>query len=195
MPCRGPTEAEFTSRTRLTNEASEILWIGRICAQKRPERFLEVAEACPDLRFNFVGPVSEEERDYAEKILERARAVPNVTVHGPVSRDRVSEFMKRASCMLCTPDYEGFPNTYLEAWSFGVPVISTFDPDNLIAKFALGRVGRTVNELISGIRDLLNSAENYRVASENARRYYLQNHAEELVIATWEALFLDALRS
>ncbi len=95
--------------------------------------------------------------------------------------------------MCCTSDFEGFPNTFLEAWSHGLPVVSTFDPDDLIAKRDMGTVADDVPGLVSGIRGLLTSQQRWSEASKNARRYYLENHAVDKVMPRFERVFLDVL--
>ena len=60
--------------------------------------------------------------------------MPNVTLHGRVERERMPSLYQDALCLCCTSVLEGFPNTFLEAWSVGLPVVSSFDPDHLIAE-------------------------------------------------------------
>ena len=100
--------------------------------------------------------------EYARSVRESAKTIANITVHGPAPRESVPEFYKRAKIMCCTSDFEGFPNTFLEAWSYGLPIVSTFDPDNLISVKGLGKVGKDISELVDGIRKLLESPEKWR---------------------------------
>ena len=87
--------------------------------QKRPDRLLELARVCPDYHFDLVGPADESE--YARDVLATApaRAEFNV-VHGRAEREQTARACTNESaCFLCTSDFEGFPNTFLEAWSHG----------------------------------------------------------------------------
>ena len=102
-------------------ETARILWIGRVSPEKRPDRLLDLAETCPHLRFDLVGPA--DGGAFATEILHRAATLSNVSVHGTVAREKVYEFYRRAACLCSTSLFEGFPNTFLEAWSQGRPVV------------------------------------------------------------------------
>ena len=188
MPCSGPSEGDYRSDRIPSADPHRILWIGRICEQKRPDRFLDLAQRCPDLVFDFVGPTGD--TAYARDVVERAKRVSNLTVHGPASRYEVSEFYKAASLMCCTSDFEGFPNTFLEAWSHGLPIVSTFDPDGLIAEKGLGVAADSISGLIDGVRLLLTSPNIWQRASQAAREYYVQNHTVEAVLPKFEKVFI-----
>jgi glycosyltransferase involved in cell wall biosynthesis len=189
MPCPGPSQDEYLGREQERNGTQRVLWIARICEQKRPDRLLDLAEACPDVGFDFVGPPDGTE--YSRAVCERAKTLTNVTVHGPASRDRVPEFYKQAKLLCCTSDFEGFPNTFLEAWSWGVPIVSTVDPDNLIIEKGLGRVGANAAELAAGIREVLSSPDRWQAASRAARKYYAENHALDVAMGRFERVFLE----
>jgi glycosyltransferase involved in cell wall biosynthesis len=124
-------------------------------------------------------------------VLDAARGVPNLAVCGPASRPDVPPLYLGASCLVCTSRAEGFPNTFLEAWSHGLPVVSTFDPDGLIAGAGLGRAATDVAGLAAGLREMLGRPEEWRVASEKGRRYYLDNHTLEASLPRFEALFAE----
>ncbi|MEA3225486.1 MAG: glycosyltransferase family 4 protein [Planctomycetota bacterium] len=191
MPCPGPSEEDYVGCEHDRNGSKRVLWIGRICEVKRPDRLLDLAEACPKLHFDVVGP--EADSEYARGVCRRAKTIPNVMLHGPAARESVPEFYKKARVMCCTSDFEGFPNTFLEAWSYGLPIVSTFDPDNVIADKGLGRVGKSVPELAAGIRALLDSPKHWLEASQSARQYYLENHEMETAMGRFEQIFLDAV--
>ena len=192
MPCPGPSEVEYAASESDRNGSQRVLWIGRVCEVKRPDRLLDLAELCPDVRFDLVGPPGDSQ--YARAVCERARTIKNVTVHGPASRDRVAEFYRRAKLLCCTSDFEGFPNTFLEALSYGVPIVSTVDPDGLIAEKELGQVGSSVAELAAGIRTLLAAPEQWQRASQACRAYFVANHAIDEAMAKFEQVFREVAR-
>lgn len=190
MPCPGPSNGEYVLPDPPDAGRSRVLWVGRICQQKRPDRLADFAEACPDIHFDVVGPANES--PYSQASVARLRALSNVTLHGGIPRQRMPDFYRSAACLLCTSDVEGFPNTFLEAWSHGLPVVSRFDPDGLIATRNLGVSADGVPTLVVGLRSLLTSKHRWLEASANARRYYLDNHTVEAVMPRFEQVFLEA---
>jgi len=192
MPCPGPSEAEYQAPEPPRRDSARALWVGRICAHKCPERLLELARLCPDLHFDVVGPA--EESDFAKEICNCARTLPNLTLHGAVPRTRMPEFYRQAACLCCTSVLEGFPNTFLEAWSYGLPVVSTFDPDRLIADGRLGVAAEDAAGLAAGIGWLIQSPEEWRQISFRVRRYYVENHTLDAVMPRFVEVFRAALR-
>ena len=100
---------------------------------------------------------------------------------------------QRASLLCCTSAYEGFPNTFLEAWSHGLPIVSAFDPDGLIAERELGCIATTIPDLIAALDRVLNSRTDWLRYGQNGRRYCEQNHALEVVLSKFENVFDDVL--
>jgi glycosyltransferase involved in cell wall biosynthesis len=185
MPC--PAAAEAGTVPEASRKSKRVLWMARACRQKRPDRLLDLAEGCPELAFDMAGPFYDD--DYARQARERASRISNVTVHGAVPRERVASFYRNAACLCCTSDFEGFPNTFLEAWSHGLPVVSTFDPDSIIARKKLGLVAKDVPEMREALRSLLASPEQYLEISLNAREYFRRNHELESVMPKFESIF------
>jgi glycosyltransferase involved in cell wall biosynthesis len=184
MPCSGPSESEYVPPS--WDPGGRVLWVGRVCPIKRPDRLLEVAEACPTLTFEVVGPVGDDA--YSAEIAAKARNRPNVTFLGRASRAEMDACYRRASVLLCTSDREGFPNTFIEAWSHGVPAVSTHDPDGTIAALGLGAVASpAAAPLAAALQELLGSREAWTRASAAARDYYLRNHPVDVVMERFEA--------
>ncbi|MFH1755375.1 MAG: glycosyltransferase family 4 protein [Candidatus Latescibacterota bacterium] len=193
MPCPGPSSTEYQAPEPPRYDSCRILWVGRICPETCPERLLEVAKLCPDVQLDVVGPV--DDGKYAKDISDRTRTLPNLTLHGSMPRTRMSEFYKRAACLCCTSVIEGFPNTFLEAWSHGLPVVSTFDPDRLIAEHQLGVVAVDAAGLAAGIQRLIQSPDEWLQISARARCYYAENHTLDAVVPKFVGIFLDALKA
>ena len=192
MPCAGlGAEGDRVSVSR-PDGPFRVLWIGRIAEQKRLEWLLDVAELCPQLEFDVVGAANAQ-TEYASELCRRASRISNVTMHGRVMHDEMMKFYRSSRLLCCTSTHEGFPNTFLEAWSLGVPVVSTFDPDGLIARCGLGWTASSVEELAAGIKQSLGSPQEWLGASKAARTYYLENHTLDACMAKFEQVFQDML--
>lgn len=187
MPCQQPPQ---TRAPTPSPDRRRVLWVGRVSPVKRPDRLLQLAAQCPGLAFDLVGPFYDD--PFCRDIRQRAERLSNVTIHGAVSRDGMHAFYQRAALLCCTSDYEGFPNTFLEAWSYGVPVVSTVDPDGIIEARHLGRFAAEVGELKHAMEQSLASVEPYQAMSFNARQYYLQMHTPDAVMPKVERILLDA---
>jgi len=192
MPCDGPSEQQYIPPTFPGTRCVRILWVGRFSREKRLEWLLDVAERCPDWIFDVVG-AAEVDSEYTAQLMQRARRIPNVILHGKVQHREIGSFYRQAAALCCTSLFEGFPNTFLEAWSNGIPTVSTFDPDDLIATHRLGGVARDVSGLVAELHKLISSRECWERVSANARRYYWENHRTDVVMPQFERVFLQVL--
>lgn len=166
-----------------------VLWVGRLNEQKRLEWLLDVAERCPDVVFDVVGPSNGRSR-YGSSLMERAASIQNVNMHGEVPYAEMATCYRRCDVLCCTSAYEGFPNTFLEAWSLGVPVITTFDPDGAVRANGLGWVASDVEGIVSCLKELAHSRGLWEEASKAAHRYYMANHTPEACLPAFEQLLL-----
>ncbi len=182
-----PLEAmEVTSVGERLN-GKRALWIARFAPQKRLDRLFELANAAPDWSFDVIGGSEGDAVKHLE--LETRNSLPaNVTFHGVQSRENVARFYESATLLICTSDFEGFPNTMLEAWARSLPVVSTFDPDDLIADRNLGRVGGSPHELRREMNWLIDHPDEWRACSIAAKDYFDQNHTVNATVDAYEAL-------
>ena len=166
-----------------------LLWIGVFSHSKRLELLLDVAEQHPDLQFDVVGDGNGESQ-YVQNLRSRAKTIPNVHLHGRVPHIHVHKFYQQAVALICTSRSEGFPNTFLEAWSHSLPIVSTFDPDNQIADTGLGIVAKDIPGIADGIRSLYRSPEQWQKMSRRARQFYLENYTVDTVIGKFEKVLI-----
>lgn len=167
-----------------------VLWVGRISKQKRFEWLLDIAEQCPEITFDVVG-ASNRDSEYASVLTRRASEIPNAQMHSRVPHIEMAKYYQHSCVLCCTSAYEGFPNTFLEAWSCGIPVVSTFDPDGVIATNGLGFVAQDVGGIVVRLREIIRSPETWLRASKAVRQYYLAHHTPEKCLPLLERLFLD----
>ena len=183
MPCPEP-DPRLVLQPQAGPPSKRALWVGRICDLKRPELFLAAAEQAPDLHFDLVGPVDDQ---YGRDVLAHGQRIPNLTYHGRVLPADMAEHYRQAGCLVCTSRIEGFPNTFLEAWSHGLPVVSTWDPDEIIARRGLGvACDGTAAAVVDGVRSLVASPAAWGCASARARAYYMSTHRPALTFTAFE---------
>jgi len=189
-PCRFHEIVPFIPRKPPNPKNARILWIGRFAEQKRLDWLLEIARLCPDLTFDVVGHANQE-TPYAKDFEDQARTLPNMKLHGFVPMEKIHTYYQNAAMLLCTSGFEGFPNIFLEAWGLGLPVVSSFDPDDLIDQHDIGRSATDIPGLIAAIRELLDCPERWVAISQNARDYYCRNHTVEASMPRFEKVFLS----
>ena len=152
----------------------DVLWVGSFRPVKRPEGLIELARLLPNLRFALVGGKHGDAADYFERVSAAARQLPNITVHGAVPYQQVGALFDRARLLLNTSTMEGFPNTYLQAWMRGIPVVTTFDPDGIVEREQLGAAAAEPAALAPAIARLVADASGRRAAAGRIRDYALR---------------------
>lgn len=172
----------------------DVLWVSNIRGLKRPDRALRLAARLPDVAIHMVGgPLRGEESLYGE-VERAARARRNLTFHGRLPYAQAAARYARAKLLVNTSDVEGFPNSYLQAWACGTPVVTLIDPDGVIEREGLGTAVRSPEALATAAHRLLNDPTEWRAASERCRAYMAREHAEERVLEAYLAAFEQALR-
>ena len=193
MPATPPDYIKNFKRSKLFSK-QKVVWVGRIHYVKRPEWIIKIAQAMPDVQFEVLGPPSDDS-EHIKSVLNELKTTKNIDYLGKVNRYDMPAVYQNASILCCTSIYEGFPNTYLEAWSYGVPVITTIDPDDIIKNYQLGFQALTQQEFILKIRALLEEPDKWEEFSKNSHSYYLQHHEQNQVMKAFEEAFLHKLSS
>ena len=109
----------------------QIFWVANLKDFKRPALFVELAESFvgrDDVSFIMAGRPATERR--FQPLMSKIPTVPNLKYLGELPIAQVNETMSRASVHVNTSSFEGFPNTFLQAWARGAVVLSlAVDPD------------------------------------------------------------------
>jgi glycosyltransferase involved in cell wall biosynthesis len=184
----GPAFVEPPEARKAREGPWRILWVGRLVPVKRPDLVIEMARRRPDWRFEIVGEANVPS-GFSRRMVHDAGQLPNVRLHGPVPYPQLGRFYDQADVLLCTSRHEGFPNTLLEAWSRGLPVVSTVDPDGVISRYGLGAAAASSDALTGAVDSLLREGDRYRETSARCLDYVRQHHSSERVADAYEALF------
>ena len=70
-------------------------------------------------------------------------------------------------------------------------LVSTFDPDGIIAKYNLGWAASSVAELVRALRESMNETKKWQSASKSARDYYLKNHTLDSCMQQFAQIMKD----
>ena len=108
------------SDLRPPSSALRVLWLGQVNVRKGIHYLMQAARLLEreNVHFDVVGPIG---------ILPTAiaSAPRNLTFHGPVGRDRATEWYRQSDVFVLPTLSDGFALTQLEAFAHGLPVIVT----------------------------------------------------------------------
>lgn len=171
-------EAQRDPRPEDNEGVKRVLWVGRIDQNKRPHWIFELAETYPEYRFDIVGEANIDD-SYSRHFKERATSFDNIVLHGKVSRSEIGRFYGAADVLCCTSEFEGFPATFLESWSYGLPTISTVDPGEYLSTYEAGSVVASLDELCATIspESMTQSAKKWSANAEQLHAEYFSPQA------------------
>ena len=158
---------------------SDVVWVANLRKLKRAEWVLEAAENLPDFRFVLAGGRTGE-AGYYDTIQKQSEMLSNVVFLGGRSFFYVNDLVGKSHVLLCTSIYEGFPNTFLQAWSASIPVISTVDPSDVIKTYHLGVVVKSEEELRDALKLVLNDSNYYSFLKQSISTFFIKNHSAQI---------------
>lgn len=166
-----------------------VLWVGSLDRdQKKPMRFVRLAERLPAVEFVLIGWTPDEA--FRAEIRKRADALPNLRFEGFVPPDEIDRYYRQAAMFVNTSEYEGFPNTFLEAWRFGVPVVSLHHTlDGLLSAGEVGLHAGSTDRLTEQVEQLWADPERAAELGHNGRAYLRENYAVDTAVETYSQLF------
>ena len=122
-------------------------------------------------QFKVIGPP----RDKTGYIYyEKLKSFQNVSLLGRIKPFRYIAPNCKSKALISTSHMEGFPNIFIEAWAYGIPVLSLYvDPGSVIEKEKLG-------ELPTGDLDMIvasnEKSSNSNEFAKRAKAYVEHNH-------------------
>ncbi len=186
-----PNLVELPQRPSDPRGGGPVVWLATYKPLKRPEWFTELARRLPDRRFVMCGiiPIPPDTRDAWDSARRAAEACPNLEVRGYLDHDRLGELLGTAALFVHTSPVEGFPNTVLEAWAYGVPTVTIVDPDGVVVQEGLGEIATDLPAMEAAVRRLLSDPDARAAAGARARGYVARHHAPDAVLDRLASLF------
>jgi glycosyltransferase involved in cell wall biosynthesis len=162
-----------SDKTSIIYQKDIILWVSNFRELKRPHWFLRLAKEKTNYHFIMVG--NSIDRNLFNKCKKESKDIYNLKFMGGVSFSDTFELFLKARLFVCTSTIEGFPNTFLQAWLNECPVITTFDPSNIIANENLGIYCKNYDEVVMAF-DKFEDQNYYEKTQSNIRSYFRNHH-------------------
>jgi glycosyltransferase involved in cell wall biosynthesis len=172
----------------------DVLWVNNMRRFKRPELTIELAQMLDPYTFVIIGGPCQGLEEYYRKVMNAANAVKNLNFIGPVPYQKINDYFFRAKLFVNTSESEGFPNSFLQAWIRGVPVVSFFDPDGLIASETLGHKASSLEDMSQAVEKLLRSESRRTAMGARAKEFANNNYSPINVAKHYVRLIHNSLR-
>jgi len=163
-----------------------VLWVSSVKDLKRPEMFVELARSLPQFQFRLVGGGSEA---HMASLRELAKGLGNIEFTGFVPFVDVEAMFDGASMLVNTSVAEGFPNTFLQAWSRGMPSVSFFDPGAVHDGAAVGSVAGSLGEMVAQVLRLKSQPVLWQREGQRCRDYFEASFSTRAAADQYQALF------
>lgn len=120
-----------------------VFTLGRICHQKGPALFNEIAQRLPEAHFLWIG-----DGDLREELTSK-----NIEITGWVDRERAISYAENADVFLLTSRWEGLPISLLESMYMRKPCVvsDVIGSRDVIHDGENGHLCRTVEEFVHAI--------------------------------------------
>ncbi len=183
----------FRDKYGIKKNGKCILYIGRLHQTKGLDllldAFFEMNKLDNNINLILIGPND----GYLDKLLdniERYNLQNKVFIIGYISNEeKIQAYI--AADVFVTPSYSGFPVTFLEALSFGLPIVTTNNGDNL--DWIHNNVGQVVNydavSLANGIKKILQDRELYRRYSYMGKRLIMEQFCWSKITGDFEVAY------
>lgn len=162
------------SLTEKEETVYDAIWVSNLRRLKRAEWFVNLAATFPNYHFAIVGGVND--LAYYNEIEKQCAETSNIDFLGAKPFNGVNKLLRKSKMLVCTSEFEGFPNTFLQAWAQGLPVISTVDPNGVIKTQNVGVFIESTDDLKKAFGKLVENVLLYQDIKQNVDNYFINNH-------------------
>ena len=175
-----PNFHHLPSETIQKEEPIKVVWVANLKPTKRPELFIKLANDCSELinvKFIMIGQ-PQHKKSWIAKLFDQVKNVKNIEYLSDVSLSEVNEILSKSHIFVNTSLYEGFPNTFIQAWMRRVPVVSlNINPDKVFDKQYIGFCSESYEKLVEDVKRLVTDNVLRISMGKDAQEYAMKMHS------------------
>ena len=166
------------------NKSGYILWVANIRKVKRPQLIIALAKRLPMYQFKMVGGPTPGEEALYKQIEHKAQQQNNVEFIGFVPIVEVEKHFDGARIVINTSESEGFPNTFLQAWSRMIPTVSFIDCGAYASDGTeISDRVNTLDKMQAVIEELMQNNQIWLKKGSKANAYCMEMHSIDSVVS------------
>ena len=166
----------------------KICTVGRMCYQKNPELFNEIAENFPNIEFTWIG----------EGELEHMLTAKNINKTGWMKKDDVLNLVNKSDIFILTSLWEGLPIALLEAMYYKkICIVSNSIGNRDVINGKNGFIANNLDDYVNVINSIISSNEDINEIRENAyldviNKYNMDNTSKKYMeLYDYEDMILE----
>ena len=171
----------------------KIVWVANLKPVKQPEYFVRLAKDLDclgqDVKCVMIGAPAYWNQKWQRSFERKISEIDCLTYLGMRPIEDVNHILASSHIFVNTSYYEGFPNTFIQAWMRKVPVVSLHsNPDGIIDRHGLGFFCGTYEEMLAKILELIKKPSLRDEMGKRAQAYAYQEHSEKNIFNLIEIL-------
>lgn len=178
-----PIEMDMQFKFDINKKKKQIIFLGRLEAQKRCWMFCEIAKRMPEYEFYVLGQFFRYKEDNM-RMMEpyMHNDISNLHFVGHVDGETKAKLIRESRMLVSTAIWEGIPISWLEVLSYGTVIVSDLEREDLVKQFGkmVGEIPGDgfdgVNKFIPAIRELMENDDLYIKKATGAIKYVRKIH-------------------
>lgn len=173
-----------------------VLWLANLSLEKQPHVFINLAKDISEMYgkgWKFVLAGGTDNKHFFDLLFKDVSDKPFIKMTGKVLFMESMKLFQKAALLINTSRnlVEGIPNTFIQAWLSGIPVLSlNHDPNNWLENEEIGFCAHgDYQKLVSFCRLLLENDKKREAMGSSAREFALKTFASPHIIKNYIKLF------
>jgi len=178
-----------STTTNHSTNSPRVIWVANFKEVKRPELFVDLAESLQDSQATFVMIGRPGDSKLYRNLHQRIDALSNLIYLGEMSQDAVNAEIEQSHILVNTSLFEGFPNTFIQAWMRGLPVITQgLNTDGLFDSQTIGICSANFDGMKQAVFGLIANEARREQMGSSAISYAESNHSMKVIQPLIETL-------
>ena len=182
---------KFIKRKKLNSN----ICIGTVCRLSKEKRIDNLIKIFSRFNYNFTFKIigNGPELENLKKLTKSLNLEKKITFIGKVSPEKIKSKIKNFDYFINSSDFEGFPNSVVEALSLGIPVIASQSYggiNEIIKNKNFGLIYNNDTELEIILLKILENKLKFK-SNRNLIDRHLQNFSENINVKKYSKVFLE----